>query len=260
MTVSGRRRPGDARRSICSRQRVRPASSSGNSVVRSSPGQTTMASARITPSAVSSRPGVTSWTAVPRRKVTPRAASQTASAGIAVRDSTRSSCSLSSAPAIVAGGAAPSRAAAAAPSSQTQPAAMSVARNSSITAAASGRRATTISPVCSMAIPAGRAISAQTSRDRRARRHTVPASCPVTVTKPKLRIDAPLARLSRSTTTTLSPSREAASACASPTIPAPTTATSNVSSGIGPLRHPGSNGSMSQHLSAKANTLAECRS
>lgn len=61
---------------------------------------------------------------------------------------------------------------------------------------------------------------------RRARRQTVPCSWPVTVTKPKLRIEAPLACASRSITSTRRPSRAAASAWARPTIPAPTMATS----------------------------------
>ena len=53
-----------------------------------------------------------------------------------------------------------------------------------------------------------------------------PHSCPVTVTKPKLRIEAPTLRASRSTTTTRKPRRAAANAWASPMIPAPTTAKS----------------------------------
>ena len=51
-------------------------------------------------------------------------------------------------------------------------------------------------------MPAAGATSAQTSRERIARRQQSPACWPVTVTKPKLRIEAPLACASRSMTTT----------------------------------------------------------
>ena len=73
------------------------------------------------------------------------------------------------------------------------------------------------------------ATSSQTSRERRARRQHSPRCWPVTVMKPKLRTDAPIASRSRSITTTRSPRRAAASACASPTMPAPTTARSKLS-------------------------------
>ena len=46
---------------------------------------------------------------------------------------------------------------------------------------------------CSMATPASGAMAAQMSSKRRARRQVAPRSCPVTVTKPKLRIDVPVA-------------------------------------------------------------------
>jgi hypothetical protein len=79
---------------------------------------------------------------------------------------------------------------------------MSVARKASRTASASGRRAVSSSPRCSIGIAAASATSAQTVALRRASCQTSPAACPVTVTKPKLRIDAPLAAASRSITTT----------------------------------------------------------
>lgn len=75
-------------------------------------------------------------------------------------------------------------------------------------------------------MPARGATSAHTSRLRRARRQVSPARWPVTVTKPKLRTDAPLAWASRSSTRTVQPRCTAANACASPTMPAPTTSTS----------------------------------
>ena len=76
-------------------------------------------------------------------------------------------------------------------------------------------------------MPAASATSSHTSRERMARCQHSPGCCPVTVMKPKFRIEAPLACASRSMTTTLLPSRAAASACARPQMPAPTTATSN---------------------------------
>ena len=75
-------------------------------------------------------------------------------------------------------------------------------------------------------MPAPAAISSQTARLRRARRQTTPRGWPVTVTKPKLRIEAPFAWASRSITTTERPRRAAARAQARPTMPAPTTAMS----------------------------------
>ena len=92
---------------------------------------------------------------------------------------------------------------------------------------ASGRRAATARAPMLDADARGGATSAQMSRERIARRQHSPRCCPVTVTKPKLRIDAPLACASRSITATLSPRRAAASAWARPQIPAPTTARSN---------------------------------
>ena len=75
-------------------------------------------------------------------------------------------------------------------------------------------------------MPAAGATSSQTSRERMARSQVLPRCWPVTVTKPKLRIEAPFACASRSMTMTRFPRRAAASACASPQMPAPTTATS----------------------------------
>ena len=75
-------------------------------------------------------------------------------------------------------------------------------------------------------MPAGSAHSDHISRERMARRQQSPLCWPVTVTKPKLRIEAPLAWASRSTTTTFLPRRAAISAWARPQIPAPTIATS----------------------------------
>ena len=48
-------------------------------------------------------------------------------------------------------------------------------------------------PRCSTRMPAAGATSAQTSRERSARRQHSPRCWPVTVTKPKLRIEAPFA-------------------------------------------------------------------
>ena len=73
---------------------------------------------------------------------------------------------------------------------------------------------------------AAAATSSQTSRERIARRQHSPRCWPVIVMKPKLRIEAPFACASRSMTTTLLPRRAAAKACASPHMPAPTTARS----------------------------------
>ncbi len=75
-------------------------------------------------------------------------------------------------------------------------------------------------------MPALGATSSQMSRDRMARRQHAPACWPVTVMKPKLRIEAPLAWASRSITTTRLPRRAAARAWARPQMPAPTTARS----------------------------------
>jgi transcriptional regulator with XRE-family HTH domain len=58
------------------------------------------------------------------------------------------------------------------------------------------------------------------------RRNVSPAGWPVTVTKPKLRIEAPTQRWSRSTTATRRPRSAAASAWARPTMPAPAITTS----------------------------------
>ena len=84
-------------RNMWSLQRVRPycARRSACKVVKSSPGQTMIASASIVPRLVSSFGGDAAWTAVSRRKVTwKRSPSQAASWGIASRDSTRASCGL----------------------------------------------------------------------------------------------------------------------------------------------------------------------
>ena len=81
-------------------------------------------------------------------------------------------------------------------------------------------------PRCSTGMPACGATSAQMSRLRIARRQVGPADWPLTVTKPKLRIEAPMARASRSITTTRSPCRAAARAWARPRMPAPTMARS----------------------------------
>ena len=75
-------------------------------------------------------------------------------------------------------------------------------------------------------MPALGATSAQMSRDRMARLQHSPACWPVTVMKPKLRTEAPLACASRSITMTRLPRRTAASAWARPQMPAPTTARS----------------------------------
>src|SRR6202158_4157526 len=76
-------------------------------------------------------------------------------------------------------------------------------------------------------MPAASATSRHTSRLRRARAHIDPRSCPVTITRPKLRTEAPFVCASRSITTTRSPRRAPARAVASPTMPAPTPARSN---------------------------------
>ena len=55
-------------------------------------------------------------------------------------------------------------------------------------------------PRCRIAMPAASATSSQTSRERMARCQHSPACWPVTVMKPKFRIEAPLACASRSTT------------------------------------------------------------
>ena len=68
---------------------------------------------------------------------------------------------------------------------------------------ASGRRADHGEPAMLDGIPAAGATSSQTSRERIARRQHSPRCWPVTVTKPKLRIEAPFACASRSITTTL---------------------------------------------------------
>ena len=107
-----------------------------------------------------------------------------------------------------------------------QPCPIGPATKSSITATASGRRAAISRPRCRTGIRAASQSSAQTSRARRARSHVRGCPWPVTVTKPKLRIEAPLACASRSTTATRSPARAPARACASPTIPPPTTSRS----------------------------------
>ena len=98
----------------------------------------------------------------------------------------------------------------------------------SSTASASGERAIRPGPAARSAMPAGRRNLGPDSRVRRARRQISPRSWPVTVMKPKLRIEAPLARASRSITTTRLP-RGRGQAWARPTMPAPTTARSNLS-------------------------------
>ncbi len=200
---------------------------SGNRLAKSSPGQTMATSAWTSPRDVSIRGGATEYTAVSVRKVTSWAASsQAASFGTAVRDSTRSSCGLTRAPSASSAASSPWRSLNAAASSHWQPSPISVARKAWATSTASERRRVTTRPRCSTAIPASGATVAQTSRVRRARAQLSPRSWPVTVMKPKLRIEAPLARGSRSMTTTRLPARAAAKAWARPTIPAPTTATS----------------------------------
>jgi hypothetical protein len=97
-------------------------------------------------------------------------------------------------------------------------------------------------PRCTIGIPAFGAISAQMSRERMARRQQSPSCWPVTVMKPKLRTDAPLACASRSITTTRLPRRAAARACASPQMPAPTMARSKTWSVTS--RHPQSSAAM----------------
>jgi hypothetical protein len=56
-----------------------------------------------------------------------------------------------------------------------------------------------------MSMPAFGATACQTSRACIARRQVSPGAWPVMVMKPKLRIDAPMAAASRSTTQTLRP-------------------------------------------------------
>src|SRR5690606_26694201 len=72
------------------------------------------------------------------------------------------------------------------------------------------------------------ATSIQISRLTSARLRMELLSCPVTVTRPKLRIEAPLGCASRSITTTRRPRLSPASAWARPTMPAPTIARSYV--------------------------------
>ena len=89
------------------------------------------------------------------------------------------------------------------PAQQPAVSPISVARNASSTARASGRRAATREAAMHDRRCRPRpATSAQTSRERMARSQHLPRCCPVTVTKPKLRIEAPLACASRSMTTT----------------------------------------------------------
>lgn len=107
-----------------------------------------------------------------------------------------------------------------------------VRANASRTVHASGRCAVSQRPLWRIGIPARGATSAQTSRDRIARRQVSPSPCPETVMNPKFLMDAPTHRSSRSITTTRQPRLAATSACASPTIPAPTTARSNMSPGM----------------------------
>ncbi len=87
------------------------------------------------------------------------------------------------------------------------------------------------SPSCSMAISAAPAISRRAAAPAPGEAPDPPALCPVTVTKPKLRTDAPLACASRSITSTRLPRRAAASAWARPTMPAPTTIRSGLGDG-----------------------------
>src|SRR5690606_8024075 len=72
------------------------------------------------------------------------------------------------------------------------------------------------------------ATSIQISRLTSARLRMELLSCPVTVTRPKLRMEAPLGCASRSITTTRRPRLSPASAWARPTMPAPTIARSYV--------------------------------
>ena len=171
-------------------------------------------------------------TAVSRRNVTPCAsASHAASRGIACRDSTRKSMLLSRTADRPGAAICGQMCRAACGVSRRQPSAISVAMKASSTSTASGRRTDVQRPVCKIGMPAALATSCQTSRLRRARDHIGPRSCPVTVTKPKLRTDAPLAWASRSITILFADRAvRAASAVASPTMPAPTTARSNRSS------------------------------
>ena len=175
-------------------------------------------------------------TVVSRMKLTPcAAASHAARRGIASRESTRNSTVLSRT-AVNSGAAScgkrrrASRGVAAAAS-----AAISVVTNASNTPTDSGWRAVSHRPVCTIGISAAAATSRHTSRLRRARAHIVPRSCPVTVTKPKLRIEAPLACVSRSITMTRSPLRTPARAVARPMMPAPMTARSNRSADRPPV-------------------------
>ncbi len=103
---------------------------------------------------------------------------------------------------------------------------MRVRRNASSTATDSGRRASIAKPRWITAMPARAATSSHTSRERIARCQVSPAPWPVTVTKPKFRTEAPLARASRSSTRQESPRRRAAKAWARPRMPAPTTTNS----------------------------------
>ena len=150
---------------------------SGNRVRKSSPGHTTAASARIVPDEVSIAGGSTARTTVSRRKVTPCASARwRASFGIASRLSTRISwleCNAPTRPSAFNAGTMPSASAGVA---SRQPSPISVAMKASSTVMASGRRAATTRPRCSTRIPALGAISAQTSRERMARRQQSPRS------------------------------------------------------------------------------------
>ena len=86
----------------------------------------------------------------------------------------------------------------------SQPSPISVARNASSTARLPALRRDRQSEMLDPDA-AAEATSAQTCRDRIARCQHWPCCCPVTVIKPKLRIEAPFALASRSMTTTRSP-------------------------------------------------------
>ena len=198
------------------------ASTSGYNAFKSLPGQTTQCSARRRPRLVVMCGKSMLSTGVFQKKSTPRlCASQWLRRGMASRDSTRHSCGLckSAMPACSQG---QSRAAVLA-LSMLQPWPISVAIRPCKTATASGRWAIISRPSCTSSMPAWGATSRQIAAVSFALCQCSPRRWPVTVMKPKLRTEAPMALALRSTTATRRPRCRAVQAVARPTMPAPTT-------------------------------------
>ena len=234
ITAAGSRQPacGGATRSMCSLQRgdalaaIRSGNSVAEVVARADHDGLGLDRGR---GEVSTRAAPTAWTATSRRKVTPCALRQP---GRQPRDGVaRFDPQFVRAPERAGAG---SRAAAREARARLGRGSSTRSRRPSRSRRKASSTGTRLGPArqqqrgraCSIGMPACGATSAQTSRERMARRQLAPRSCPVTVTKPKLRTEAPLACASRSITTTRLPRRTAASACARPRMPAPTTARS----------------------------------